>query len=55
MQVIELKHYELNINKISPYLKDIIKNLENSETWKIQVTLASNFISSIKEHKTCKR
>ena len=34
-------------NKIRPYLKDIINNLEKSNTWKIQLTIANNFISSI--------
>ena len=33
------------LNKISPYLKDIINNLKKSETWKIQLTMANNFIS----------
>ena len=35
------------LNKIRPYLKDIINNLEKSGTWKIQLTIANNFISSI--------
>ena len=34
-------------NKIRPYLKDIINNLKKSDTWKIQLTIANNFISSI--------
>ena len=38
--------YELNLNKIRPYLKDIINNLKISDTWKIQLTIAINFISS---------
>ena len=33
-------------NKIRSYLKDI-NNLERSETWKNQLTIANNFISSI--------
>ena len=32
--------------KIKPYLKDIIINLQNSDTWKIQLTIANKFISS---------
>ena len=32
--------------KIKPYLKDIINGLKESETWKIQLTIAVNFISS---------
>ena len=35
------------LNKISPYLKDIINNLKKSYTWKIQLTITNNFISSI--------
>ena len=34
-------------NKIRPYLKDIINKLKKSDTWKIQLTIAINFISSI--------
>ena len=34
-------------NTISPYLKDIINNLKKSDTWKIQLSIANNFISSI--------
>ena len=34
-------------DKIRPYLKDIINNPKKSETWKIQLTMANNFISSI--------
>ena len=34
-------------NKIRPYLKDIINNLKNSDTWRIQLAIANNFISSI--------
>ena len=35
------------LNKIRPYLIDIINNLKKSDTWKIQLTIANNFISSI--------
>ena len=35
------------LNKITPYLKDIINNLKKSDTWKIQFTAANNFISTI--------
>ena len=38
---------EKYLNKIRPYLKDIINNLKKSDTWKIQITIAINFISSI--------
>ena len=34
------------LNKIRPYLKDIINNLKKSSTWKIQVKIATDFISS---------
>ena len=39
------------LNKISPYLKDIITNLKKSNTRKIQLTKANNFISSIDNDK----
>ena len=35
------------LNNIRPYLKDIINNLKKSDMWKIQLTIANNFISSI--------
>ena len=35
------------LNKIRPYFKDIINNIKTSDTWKIQLTIAINFISSI--------
>ena len=45
--VIEIKHYQLKgINKIRPYLKDIINDLNKSDTWNIQLTIAINFMSS---------
>ena len=34
------------LNKIRPYLKDIINNLKKSDTWKIQLTVADNIIFS---------
>ena len=34
------------LNKIKPYLRDIINNLQFSDTWKNQLTIAINFISS---------
>ena len=34
------------LNKIIPYLKDI-NNLKKSDTWKVQLTIANNFTSSI--------
>ena len=40
------------LNKVRPYL-DIINNFEKSDMWKIQLTIANNFIYSIdndKEH-----
>ena len=32
--------------RIKPYLRDLIINLQKSDTWKIQLTIAINFISS---------
>ena len=34
------------LNKIKPYLRDIIIDLQSSDTWKIQLTIALNFVSS---------
>ena len=34
------------LNKIRPYLKDIINNLKKSGAQKIKLTIANNFISS---------
>ena len=36
-----------------PYLKDVISNLRKSDTWKIQLTIANNFISSIVNDEEC--
>ena len=51
--VIEIKAYQSKhislINQpyqIKPYLKEIINNLEKSDAWKIQLTIAIDFISS---------
>ena len=35
------------VDKIRPYLKDIINNLKKSDTCKIQLAIVKNFISSI--------
>ena len=34
------------LDKLKPYLKDIIIDLQNSDTWKIQLTISISFISS---------
>ena len=34
-------------------LKDIINNLKKSHTWKIQITIANTFISSIDNDEVC--
>ena len=34
------------LNKIESYLRNIIISLKNSDTWKIQLTITINFISS---------
>ena len=41
------------LNKISPYLKDITNNLKKPGTWKIQLTIANNVISSIGNDEEC--
>ena len=38
------------LNKIRPYLKDIINNLKKCGTWKIQLTIENNVIFSIDNH-----
>ena len=35
------------LHKVRQYLKSIINNHKKSDTWKIQLTIAKNFISSI--------
>ena len=35
------------LNKIRPYLKNIINNLKKSDQWKFELTTADNLISSI--------
>ena len=48
--MIEIKQsVEEYLNKIRQYLNDIINNLKKSDTWKIQLAIANNFISSIGE------
>ena len=51
--VTEIKAYQSkHINlinqpyQIKPYLKEIINNLEKSDAWKIELTIATDFISS---------
>ena len=34
------------LNETKPYLKDIIKNVQKSGTWKVQLTIVINFIYS---------
>ena len=36
---------EENYNEMRPYLNDIINDLKKSDTWKIQLTIAINFIT----------
>ena len=35
------------LDKIRPYLNDFLNNLKESDTWKVQLTIVKNFISSI--------
>ena len=35
------------VNKIRPYLEDIINSLKKCDTWKIQLPIINNFFSSI--------
>ena len=41
------------LNKIRPYLKGIINDLKKSDTWKIQLTIAINFMSSKDNDEEC--
>ena len=43
-KILSIEEY---VNKIRPYLKDVINDLKKSNTWKTQLTIANNFISSI--------
>ena len=47
--MLEIKNLSVKeyLNKIIPYLKDIINNLKKSYAWKVQLTIANNFTSSI--------
>ena len=42
-KTLSVKEY---LNKIRAYLKDTISNRKKSDTWKIQLIIAINFISS---------
>ena len=39
--------FEKYLNRNRPYLTDIINNFKKSDTWKIQLTIENNYISSI--------
>ena len=45
---------EEHLNKIILYLKHIINNVKKHDTWKNQLTIANNFISSIDNDEQCK-
>ena len=51
--IIRTLSVEEYLYKIRPYLKCIINNLKKSATWKIQVTIENNFISSVNNDKAC--
>ena len=38
--------FDKYLNKFRPYLKDVINDLKNSNTWKVQYTVKINFVSS---------
>ena len=46
MKVMVIKNGDEYLHKIKPYLRSVIINLQNSDAWKTQVTIAINFISS---------
>ena len=41
------------LNKVGPYLKEFTNNLKKYDIWKIQLTIANNFISSIDNGEEC--
>ena len=45
-KIISLDEY---LDKIRPYLRDITIDLQESNTWKIQLTIAINYIKDTKE------
>ena len=47
------KSVENNLNKITQYLKDIINHFKKSDTLKIQLTIANNFIFTIDKDEEC--
>ena len=40
-------YVEEYLDKTTPYLEDVINNLKKSDSWRIQLTLANNFIYSV--------
>ena len=38
--------FEEYLNNISLYLRDLVNYIKRSDTWKIQLTITTNFISS---------
>ena len=50
IKILSVKEY---LNKTRPYLKYIINNFKKSDTWKIQLAIANNFISSIDRDEEC--
>ena len=44
---------EEHLNKIRPYLRDIINDLKQSDISKIQLTTLNNFVSSLDNNKEC--
>ena len=41
------------LNEVKSYLKDTMNNLKKYDTWKIQLTIENNFISSIDNDEEC--
>ena len=48
MKIMEIKtkNYQQKKLSIRPYLKHVINDLQKSDTWKIQLSIGINFISS---------
>ena len=57
MKVMVIKNRNLSqdqyLNKVKPYLRNKIIDFPNSDAWKIQLTIAINFISSKDVEEEC--
>ena len=45
MKVMVILSVEEYLNKIRPYIRDVINDVKKSDTWKIKLTTAINLVS----------